>query len=84
MLMDASDVQKRGELSSVTYADASSGPDNEPIWTVECKSERYISFLLLKPSVIYFLVDGNVQGTGKGPTKADAKQAAAKEALNVS
>lgn len=61
----------------------SSGPSHEPIWTVHCKSK--LLFLSAHYCIAYHVhqVGGEIKGTGVAVQKAQAKQAAAKEALQV-
>ena len=38
-LKDVADYQERNETHLITWAESSSGPSNQIVWRVECKSE---------------------------------------------
>jgi hypothetical protein len=61
----------------------SSGPSHELTWTVRCKSKLLPLSAHYSISLHVHQVGGVIKGTGVAAQKAQAKQAAAKEALEV-
>lgn len=77
------DLQNRGEAQLLSYAESSTGPSSEAIWTVECKGNDLSVCPFGVDEDGDLLVNGDVKGVGKASQKATAKQAAAKQALEV-
>jgi hypothetical protein len=75
------DLQSRGELHLLSWIEASTGPSSEAVWTCYCKS-KYSSLSFLA-CINYPSVSDEVKGVGIGSQKASARQAAAKQALEV-
>jgi hypothetical protein len=76
------DLQERKEAHLLSWSEVLSTPPNPVRWTVHCKGVAPVVSLpaMLTPSP----VGGEVMGVGFGVQKAVARQAAAKQACEVS
>jgi hypothetical protein len=78
------DLQTQKKLTSLSWEESSSGPENAPIHMVICKSTRTAElsqFALVDANAAP--VDGKPYGVGTGSQKHAAKDIAAKEALKA-
>lgn len=75
------DLQGKGQLTSLSWLDASTGPRNAPQWTSICKSKTipFIPVFLLTAST----VNGVEKGRGTGLQKHIARDIAADQALTA-
>lgn len=82
-VFDFEDLQNRGQLHLLSYAETSSGPAHQQLWKIECKgmsSMRRANSQWLTS----WTVNGVVKGEGTGADKAQARRIAAQQALQVS
>lgn len=76
-------LQRFKRLCILSWVESPSGSSHNPVWSCVCKSERLLATLSFTRLIEgWSEVDGTPRGRGTGPTKHEARDIAAAEALN--
>jgi hypothetical protein len=81
VIASSPDLQAKGELASLSWMDATTGPRDQPVWASTCKSEAIDPVDDLDYLHRFSIVKGVAVAVGTGTHKHIARNAAATDAL---
>ena len=74
-------LQRQHRLDALSWEEKQTGPSNEALWTMTCKSTSISDSQRPQFYIYCFIVDGQVMGSATAGNKAVAKDKAATQAL---